>query len=38
MPVVTEEGLVLALVRGDDRLNEMKLLAALGAGLQARAA
>jgi prolyl-tRNA synthetase len=30
MPVVTEEGLVLALVRGDDRLNEMKLLAALG--------
>jgi prolyl-tRNA synthetase len=30
MPVVTEKGLVLALVRGDDRLNEMKLLAALG--------
>jgi prolyl-tRNA synthetase len=30
MPVVTEEGLVLALVRGDDRHNEMKLLAALG--------
>jgi prolyl-tRNA synthetase len=30
MPVVTEEGLVLALVRGDDRLNEMKLLSALG--------
>jgi prolyl-tRNA synthetase len=30
MPVVTDEGLVLALVRGDDRLNEMKLLAALG--------
>ena len=30
MPVVTEDGLVLALVRGDDRLNEMKLLTALG--------
>jgi prolyl-tRNA synthetase len=30
MPVVTEDGLLLALVRGDDRLNEMKLLAALG--------
>src|SRR5215210_1082587 len=30
MPVVTDDGLVLALVRGDDRLNEMKLLAALG--------
>ena len=30
MPVVTDEGLVLALVRGDDRLNEMKLLAELG--------
>ena len=30
MPVVTDEGLLLALVRGDDRLNEMKLLAALG--------
>jgi prolyl-tRNA synthetase len=30
MPVVTDEGFVLALVRGDDRLNEMKLLAALG--------
>jgi prolyl-tRNA synthetase len=31
MPVVTDGKLVLALVRGDDRLNEMKLLAALGA-------
>ena len=30
MPVVTDEALVLALVRGDDRLNEMKLMAALG--------
>jgi prolyl-tRNA synthetase len=30
MPVVTDEGLLLALVRGDDRLGEMKLLAALG--------
>jgi prolyl-tRNA synthetase len=30
MPVVTDEGLVLALIRGDDRLNEMKLLAVLG--------
>ena len=30
MPVVTDEGLLLALVRGDDRLSEMKLLAALG--------
>jgi prolyl-tRNA synthetase len=30
MPVVTDDGLMLALVRGDDRLNEMKLLAALG--------
>jgi prolyl-tRNA synthetase len=30
MPVVTDQGMVLALVRGDDRLNEMKLLAALG--------
>ncbi len=30
MPVVTDEGLLLALVRGDDRLNDMKLLAALG--------
>jgi prolyl-tRNA synthetase len=30
MPVVTDEGLLLALVRGDDRLNEMKVLAALG--------
>ena len=30
MPVVTDDGLLLALVRGDDRLNEMKLLAALG--------
>lgn len=30
MPVVTDDGLVLALVRGEDRLNEMKLLAALG--------
>jgi prolyl-tRNA synthetase len=30
MPVVANGNLVLALVRGDDRLNEMKLLAALG--------
>jgi prolyl-tRNA synthetase len=30
MPVVTNGRVVLALVRGDDRLNEMKLLAALG--------
>jgi prolyl-tRNA synthetase len=30
MPVVTDDGLLLALVRGDDRLNEMKLLTALG--------
>jgi len=30
MPVVTDGRVVLALVRGDDRLNEMKLLAALG--------
>jgi prolyl-tRNA synthetase len=30
MPVVTDDGLLLAVVRGDDRLNEMKLLAALG--------
>jgi prolyl-tRNA synthetase len=30
MPVVANGDLVLALVRGDDRLNEMKLLAALG--------
>jgi prolyl-tRNA synthetase len=30
MPVVVGEKLVLALVRGDDRLNEMKLLAELG--------
>jgi prolyl-tRNA synthetase len=30
MPVVVDGGVVLALVRGDDRLNEMKLLAALG--------
>ena len=30
MPVVTDEGLLLALVRGDDRLNDMKLLATLG--------
>ena len=30
MPVVVDGKLVLALVRGDDRLNEMKLLAALG--------
>ncbi len=30
MPVVTDGKVVLALVRGDDRLNEMKLLAALG--------
>ena len=29
MPVVTDGRVVLALVRGDDRLNEMKLLAAL---------
>jgi prolyl-tRNA synthetase len=33
MPVVKEEGtLVLGLVRGDDRLDEMKMLAALGSG------
>jgi prolyl-tRNA synthetase len=30
MPVVANGSVVLALVRGDDRLNEMKLLAALG--------
>jgi prolyl-tRNA synthetase len=30
MPVVTDGRVVLALVRGDDRLNEMKLLEALG--------
>jgi prolyl-tRNA synthetase len=30
MPVVADGRLVLALVRGDDRLNEMKLLAVLG--------
>ena len=30
MPVVTDGRVVLALVRGDDRLNEMKLLQALG--------
>ena len=30
MPIVVGENVVLALVRGDDRLNEMKLLAALG--------
>jgi prolyl-tRNA synthetase len=30
MPVVVDGTVVLALVRGDDRLNEMKLLAALG--------
>jgi prolyl-tRNA synthetase len=30
MPVVVDDKVVLALVRGDDRLNEMKLLAALG--------
>jgi prolyl-tRNA synthetase len=30
MPVVADGKVVLALVRGDDRLNEMKLLAALG--------
>jgi prolyl-tRNA synthetase len=30
MPVVVDGGVVLALVRGDDRLNEMKLLEALG--------
>jgi prolyl-tRNA synthetase len=30
MPVVSDDGLLLALVRGDDRLNEMKLLTALG--------
>ena len=35
MPVVTNDGtLVLALVRGDDRLNEPKLSAALGQGLR----
>jgi prolyl-tRNA synthetase len=33
MPVVKEDGtLVLGLVRGDDRLDEMKMLAALGSG------
>jgi prolyl-tRNA synthetase len=30
MPIVTDGRIVLALVRGDDRLNEMKLLAVLG--------
>ena len=30
MPVVTDGRVILALVRGDDRLNEMKLLEALG--------
>src|SRR4051794_2225660 len=30
MPVVVDDRVVLALVRGDDRLNEMKLLQALG--------
>src|SRR5213592_4071315 len=30
MPVVVDGRVLLALVRGDDRLNEMKLLAALG--------
>jgi prolyl-tRNA synthetase len=30
MPIVVDGKVVLALVRGDDRLNEMKLLAALG--------
>ncbi len=30
MPVVADQRVVLALVRGDDRLNEMKLLEALG--------
>ncbi len=34
MPVVTDGKVVLALVRGDDRLNEMKLLAALGQGFR----
>ena len=34
MPVVADGKVVLALVRGDDRLNEMKLLAALGQGFR----
>ena len=35
MPVVADGRVVLALVRGDDRLNEMKLLAALGENFRA---
>jgi prolyl-tRNA synthetase len=35
MPVVVDGRVVLALVRGDDRLNEMKLLAALGGNFRA---
>ena len=35
MPVVAEGRVVLALVRGDDRLNEMKLLQALGEDFRA---
>ncbi len=34
MPVVTEEGLVLALVRGDDRLEEAKLASVLGGDIR----
>jgi prolyl-tRNA synthetase len=34
MPVVADGRVVLALVRGDDRLNEMKLLQALGEGFR----
>src|SRR5213592_3170708 len=34
MPVVADGRVVLALVRGDDRLNEMKLLAELGDNLR----
>jgi prolyl-tRNA synthetase len=34
MPVVADGRVVLALVRGDDRLNEMKLLEALGEGFR----
>ena len=35
MPVVADGRVVLALVRGDDRLNEMKLLAVLGEDFRA---
>jgi prolyl-tRNA synthetase len=34
MPVIADGRVVLALVRGDDRLNEMKLLEALGEGFR----